>query len=68
MRVYIYIYVYQLMIMLLEEQFCVVQFNQQDINPIKPASLGREMSPSLFCKTLRNSSALRVPSRFESNT
>ncbi|KAL3840728.1 hypothetical protein ACJIZ3_025319 [Penstemon smallii] len=49
-----------------EEQF-LVQSNQHDIKPAKPASRGCAMSVSRLSSTLRNSSELRLPSQFASN-
>jgi hypothetical protein len=43
------------------------RLKQQDKNPASPDSTGCAMSLSLLCKTLTNSSALRLPSWFESN-
>ena len=45
-----------------------IQLNQQDKNPRGPGVAGWRISVSRLCNALKNSSELRCPSRFVSNT
>jgi len=49
------------------EQF-LVHFNQHDKSPVIPVSVGRRTSLSHLSNALKNSSELKLPSRFASNT